>query len=121
MFEMLRALFRRRKPVPVTVEIDDEGITLTRGATSQRITWHDLSLVAIMTTGVGPFGNDFFWILEGANKRLAVANTTAGAQDLLAALQDLPDFDNMAVLNASGSAEDRIFLCWRRQEDESDD
>ncbi len=121
MFEKLRAIFQRRKPVPETVEVDDEGVTLTQGETSQRITWRDLSLVVIMTTSAGPFGDDFFWILVDANQRLAIANTTAGVQNLLTALQDLPDFDNLAVVKASGSAEDRMFLCWKRQEDEDPD
>lgn len=77
----------------------------------QKLAWSDLRRVKILTTDTGPFGTDFYFVLEGqSDKRLVVPNEEAGA--LLGRLQELPDFDNEAFIAACGSTDTAEFLCW---------
>lgn len=103
--------------MPIIVDIDEEWITCIRGPTSrQAVRWNDLAAVLIETTDQGPFKNDVFWVLVGAKSRCVVPQEAAGSQELLARLQDLPGFDNAAVVEAMGTAENKTFICWRKPE-----
>lgn len=81
-----------------------------------RIAWSDLLVVEIATTDDGPFDEDVFWVLHGGGPPLVVAQSVDGAPALLARLQELPGFDNEAVIAAMSSTDVARFLCWRRTE-----
>ena len=101
--------------MPITVDIDPDWIVCNRSAASrQAVRWSDLQSVLIETTDQGPFQNDVFWVLIGSKGRCVVPQEAVGAQELLARLQDLPGFDNQAVVEAMGTAENKTFLCWTR-------
>jgi hypothetical protein len=101
--------------MPITVTIDEEWITCRRGtARAEAVRWSDLKAVLIETTDQGPFRNDVFWVLVGANSRCVVPQEAEGSQALLAKLQTLAGFDSNVVVDAMGSAENRTFLCWRK-------
>lgn len=80
-----------------------------------RVAWADLAEVSIVTTSAGPAVDDFYWVLVAANgKRLTVPSEAGGADRLLGKLQELPGFDNQAIIEASACTEDRVFTCWRK-------
>lgn len=97
-------------------EMDHEGIRRRlAGGGHESVRWQDLRAVAIQTTGDGPFGEDFFWVLIGeAGTGCVVGNEVACRLNLLPRLQALEGFDNGAVIRASGSVEDAWFPCWER-------
>ena len=97
-------------------EVDEDGVRVAMpDDTVCVVLWDDLQSVRIRTTDEGPFENDFFWLLEGAGGHVCtIPQEAAGADDLLPRLQELPGFDNEAVIAASGSADNREFLCWQR-------
>jgi len=67
-----------------------------------------------MTTGEGPFAEDFYWVLHaGDGTGCVVPNHLAGEVDLLARLQRLQGFNNQAVIEASSSTEQAEFVCWQ--------
>ena len=118
--------FRRPRPVPpaerarAVVQFDAEAVTCTRpGGLTEHMRWSDLRAVLIKTTSYGPAVDDFFWILAGrdAQSGCVVPSEATGCDLLLARLQELPGFDNEAVIRASQSLEDRGFLCWERAPD----
>lgn len=79
------------------------------------IAWSELERVVIRTTDAGPFAADFFWVLEaGQGRSLVLPGGATGAQELLRRLQELPGFDNEAVIAAAGSTDHRTFECWLR-------
>ena len=101
--------------MPITVVIDEEWITCIRGPTSrQAVRWNDLTAVLIETTDQGPFKNDVFWVLVGEKSRCVVPQEAEGSQEMLARLQNLAAFDNDAVVEAMGTAENKTFVCWRK-------
>ncbi|MCW5771833.1 MAG: hypothetical protein KIT16_09380 [Rhodospirillaceae bacterium] len=101
----------------VTVTIDENGVVCRRGESrAEGLRWHELRAVLIETTDQGPFQNDVFWVLVGERGRCVVPQEAEGSQQLLARLQHLAGFDNEAVVEAMGSAENRTFVCWRRPE-----
>lgn len=105
--------------MPITVTIDDEWIVCSRSPTNrQAVRWSDLNAVLIETTDQGPFKNDVFWVLVGENSRCVVPQEANGSQALLARLQNLAGFDNEAVVEAMGTAENKTFVCWRKAEGE---
>jgi hypothetical protein len=116
--------FRKPKPAlpaeRAVVQFDAEAVTCTRtGGLTERVRWSDLRAVLIKTTSDGPGVDDFFWVLlgEGAKSGCVVPSEAAGCDLLLARLQELPGFDNEAVIQAAQCVEDRDFLCWQHAPD----
>ena len=112
--------FRRRKTSTApaaSVTFDESGVTcLATGRADQFIAWKSLTEVGILTTDDGPFLEDVFWVLVGEAESNAciVPQSASGTQALLARLQELPGFDNSAVMRAMTCAESNRFVCWRR-------
>src|ERR1035437_9364730 len=111
-----------RKPTPSspaqreTVAFDDEQIVRTmRDGRQETVRWSDLQIVSIVTTDEGPFSVDVFWMLSGSETGCLVPSETEGMKQLLARLQQLPEFDNEAVIRAMGSTGNVNFLCWQRK------
>jgi hypothetical protein len=99
----------------VSVQIDDWGVRRL-DAGGEAVAWADLIGVEILTTDEGPYSEDLFWLLEGADgKGVAVSGGVAQECGLLAALQErLPDLDNDAVIRSATSVENARFVIWRR-------
>jgi hypothetical protein len=99
-----------------TVTIDDWGVTRVACDLSEAVAWDDLAWVAIKTTEDGPFGEDFFFLLGGADgKGVVIPNALATDVNLLATLQArLPGLDNEQVILASGSTASAMFTIWSR-------
>ena len=74
----------------------------------------DLQEVIVQTTADGPFQTDVFWLLVGNESGCVVPTGSIGEDKLLKRLQELPDFDNQAVIDAMGNTDEKRFLCWRK-------
>ena len=100
-------------PPRAQVEFDDHGVTCRHpNGQTESIRWPDLRAVIIQTTSAGPFVDDFFWWLCGDRTGCVVPSEALGCDRLLKRLQDLPGFDNAAVIRATQCAADRQFVCW---------
>jgi len=84
------------------------------GGKAEKVRWDDLREVAIVTTDGGPWRDDVLWVLEGDDGGCVVGSEAEGAAGLLPRLQQLPGFDNKAVIAAMGSADNARFVCWKR-------
>jgi hypothetical protein len=106
----------RRKKQFGTVTIDDWGVTRVSGDLREAVAWADLAWVAIKTTDDGPFAEDFFFLLGGADgKGVVIPHFLATELNLLATLQArLPGLDNEQVVLAVGSTADAMFTIWSR-------
>jgi hypothetical protein len=102
---------------PAGVILDVEGVThrFADGRT-ERVRWDDLTDVAIVTTDEGPWGEDVFWVLTGAGLKSGciIPGSAEGVDRLLQRLQELPGFDNEAVIAAMASADHASFPVWKR-------
>ena len=98
------------------VTFDDSGVRrVTPDGRVEEVLWDDLVAVRIVTTAQGPFSEDVFWLLVGADGNNGVAVPgSAVTDDLLDRLQALPNFDNGQMILAMGSTDEAQFLCWRR-------
>jgi hypothetical protein len=76
----------------------------------------DLSGVMIETNDSGPFGADVWWLLFGADDRLACAfpQGAMGEKAAVDRLLGLPGFDHEAMIMAMGSTGNAVFPVWRR-------
>jgi len=99
----------------MTVQIDNWGVRRL-DASNEAVAWTDLVKVEIVTTDEGPWGEDLFFLLEGADgKGVAIAGGLAQECGLIAALQErLPGLDNDAIIRSASSVENARFLVWRR-------
>jgi hypothetical protein len=84
---------------------------------TKSVRWDDLQEVGILTTDDGPWAEDVYWILLGANSRCAVSGGAQGMKELLLRLQQLPGFNNEAVIKAMGSTTHNKFVCWKHPSD----
>lgn len=99
-----------------TVVFDDQCVTCTRpSGLIETVTWEKLQTVLLLTTEDGPAACDSFWVLEGGDSGCVVPSDAVGMDRLLVRLQQLPAFQNDAVISAMGCTENRQWLCWQRQ------
>jgi hypothetical protein len=106
---------RKHSAALASVQLDALGVRRVRGTeVIEAVAWSELVAVHIATTDDGPFGDDFFWLLQAADGTgCALSGPDAERLDLLACLTRLPGFDHAAVLCACGSTENALFPCWR--------
>lgn len=97
------------------MQIDDWGVRRL-DAPNEAVAWGDLVKVEIVTTDGGPWSEDLFFLLEGADgKGVAISGGLAQECGLIAALQQrLPGLDNDAIIKSASSVENARFLVWRR-------
>lgn len=108
---------RRPAPTsPVRVTHDDRVITVDDGVGgSSTLPWTELANVTVITTDLGPFEVDLFWLLTDRTGRPlpAIPMDAEGAAQLLQTMQGrLQGFDNMAVVEAMGSVRAAAFQIW---------
>ena len=124
MLSWLSKLFRprpeavpQRRPTCLTrVTHTDKTISVDDGAGGlATIAWSDLASVTVLTSDLGPFDIDLFWVLADRDGRhsLTVPMGAAGEHALLQAMQSrLAGFDNMAVVEAMSSTGEAKFPIW---------
>ncbi len=110
----LSRLFRSRHSVREAVAFDERQVirTMADGQT-ESVRWDELQEIAIVTTDQGPFVDDVFWVLKGKTGGCVVPSEADGMTALLPRLQQLPGFDDEAVIAAMGSTNNATFVCWR--------
>lgn len=101
-------------PKPI-LEYTKTGIIYHDGPEGPRaIDWETLRAVMIETTDDGPFSTDVWWIFIDERGHCILPSEVVD-NNLLAQLQELPEFDHEAVIQAMASVENKLFLCWKRQ------
>lgn len=119
MFGWIHRLRQRLRPAPpalgqVTFDAEVLSYRAPDGQESY-LRWQDLEIIAIETTDLGPFIDDLFWVLRAQDgTSLAVPSQSTGTTDLVERLQQLKDFDNLAMIEALGSTDRQVFICWKR-------
>lgn len=107
---------RRSREALFQLSLDGGVVTCRRpDGTVERVALADLAAVAIETTDEGPFVADVFWYLFGHQGKggCVYPGGATGEREILAALQQLPGFDNEAVVRAMGSTDNAVFVCWQ--------
>lgn len=101
----------------VEITFDADGMTAVYPDGSARsVRWDDLESIIIETNDSGPWGSDVWWVLRGRTGECHYPMGAAGENEMLERLQQLPGFDNDAVIQAMMSAENAEFICWRRSD-----
>jgi hypothetical protein len=95
------------------VECTDEGVTWQPpGGEPRTIPWTQLQRVDVVTNDLGPFASDVHWLLHSADVQMMIPQGATGERELLGRLQQLPGFDNDALIRAMGSTDNAVFPCW---------
>jgi len=98
------------------VTFDHEGVTRTRrDGLVEYVAWDDLLSVDIATTNEGPWFDDVFWLLSAGDHGCVVPSEAEGMGELLLRLQQLPGFDDEAVIRAMGCTDNERFPVWSRE------
>ena len=126
MFGWLRRL-RYDPPPPEArwvVDVDGESIRVTDGSGESRaVAKAELAGVAIETNDSGPWGADVWWLLFGADDRVACAFPmgATGEQAAVDYLTGLAGFDHGEMIEAMRSTDNRIFPVWQRRPRHAED
>lgn len=109
-----RATVRPEREFVVTT--DGAGIqNAIPGGTVVSMEWREVETIAIETNDSGPWGADFWWVLEGGGRRFGFPLGASGYEAASRALMErYPDLDVEAMIEALGSASNRRFVCWQR-------
>lgn len=110
--------WRACQPQPrESVAFDEVGVT-RKMLTGKRetIRWDEVNRIRIVTTDDGLFSEDMFWVFENAaqTKGCFVENGAEGLRDLLKHIQTFEGFNNLNVVEASGSTRNAEFIVWTR-------
>ena len=100
----------------VVVAIDEVGISATYpGGEIQKVQWSEVDCVAIETNDTGPWGADFWWLLEGKNGRCTYPQGATGEMEALRILPGkFQGFNDEQVIRANGCTSNARFVCWER-------
>jgi hypothetical protein len=101
-----------------TVEVAGDTVQATDpDGTVTTLVLSEMSGVVIETNDTGPWGADVWWLLFGADDRVAVAypQGATGEQTVLDRLTCLPGFDHGRMMEAMRSTSNAVFPVWRRQ------
>lgn len=120
MFGWLRTrAFRAQPEARWTVTLGNGHVQVTddRGEV-KRLAMADLRCVAIETNDSGPWGADVWWLLFGADDRVACLYPQGATGDsaMLDYLCALPGFDFAEMARAMGSTDNALFPIWRRED-----
>ena len=107
---------RLRKPEYETVQVDDSGVLRVDGDIREQIHWNDIVEIKIITTDEGPYREDIFFALVGANGTGCLVPHDAAVRTKL--LEELharfPNLDDDKVIKAMGSTSNDSFLIWKK-------
>lgn len=99
-----------------SVTCDEHTINMKwMGGSTASLKLDDVQRVLIHTTDRGPFDDDVFLVMVTAEMNFVIAQSAPGAGGLLGRLQELPEFDNGAVIDSMGCTDNHEFLCWERR------
>ncbi len=99
-----------------SVMFDEESVTCKQpDGSEETVKWDNLSSVVVETNDTGPLGCDVFYRLTGRSRdsECVIPQGANGEQELVERLQQLPEFDNGALIEAMCSFENRRFVCWK--------
>jgi hypothetical protein len=99
------------------VGVEGDGISVADpNGEEKALPLAELSGVMIETNDSGPFGSDVWWLLFGADDRIAVTfpQGSTGEKAVIDWLIALPGFDHEAMIMAMGSTANAVFPVWRR-------
>ena len=107
---------RLRKLERETIQVDDDGVLRVDGEIREQVRWNEVSEIRIITTDQGPYHEDVFFALIGANKAgCLVPHDAAVRTKLLQELQvRFPSLDGDMVIMAMGCTSNNNFLLWKR-------
>jgi len=122
-----RLKWSRRAPHPASsvAWLDPESRFVVRFADSEvvcegpdgareRVAWHELQRVEIVSKSDGPLVPDTFWLLVGDPGGCAIPWGATGEAELLRRFQELPGFGDGEVIGAAWDAVAARRLCWQR-------
>ncbi|HEX9173884.1 MAG TPA: hypothetical protein VF861_14625 [Telluria sp.] len=96
------------------VVTESEIIAHRPEGTIQRCAIGELRELYIVTTSLGPWSPDVWWLfVNSAGGGCSFPQGATGEDEALQFAQQLPGFDNAAFISAMGSTSDAKFLCWR--------
>ncbi len=108
---------RRAEPETAYILSLIDDVVAVRDPDNQehRLSLSDLRGVIIETDDSGPWGADLWWLLFGADDRVAVAfpSGATGEQAVMDRLMALPGFDFEAMTRAMSSTDVAVFPLWR--------
>ena len=99
------------------VSVGSDGISVADPqGEEQTVALADVNGVMIETNDSGPTGMDVWWLLFGADDRIAVAfpQGATGEQEAIDWLLGLPGFDHEVMIMAMASTVNAVFPLWRR-------
>jgi hypothetical protein len=101
----------------VVVRTDDIGISVVYpNGETQSIEWRNVERIVIETNDSGPWGADFWWLIEGNDSRCAYPGGATGDIEALKTFPKwFPGFSDEIVIKANGCTSNAKFICWERK------
>lgn len=100
---------------PGLVEVKEKQLSYFAAEGGVRFSLNDVVKIEIVTTDVGPFADDMFWLFELKDRSLLrIPSSAEGGEALIDVLAGFPGADYEAVIKASGSTARERFLIWQK-------
>jgi hypothetical protein len=98
----------------IVVIFDDSGVCAAfPSGKIESIEWTEIERIVVETNDTGPWGADFWWVLDGRHARCTFPLGATGEPEALKQLRArFPSFDEDAVGDACRSTSNARFVCW---------
>jgi hypothetical protein len=93
---------------------DSEVVCERPDGARERVAWHELQRVEIVSKSDGPLVPESFWLLVGNPGGCAIPWGATGEAELLRRFQELPGFGDGEGIGAAWDAAAARRLCWQR-------
>lgn len=97
-----------------SVQLIADGLVLNEATNRLEVKWSEVREIRVRTFRASLAG-PLFVIIKNDGQTVAVSQEEI-SPNVLARMQQLPDFRNEALIEAMGSMDDAEFSCWRQAE-----
>ncbi len=99
------------------VFIHEDSIIYEHGMMRDEIALDQIIEIAVVTTDEGPFVDDVFVVLKGAQNEITIPQEAENFEALFDVFKKFEGFNYEAFIEAMSSTENAKFVCWTKPEE----
>ncbi len=96
------------------ITLHPDSIIYEHGMMRDEIALDQIIEIAVVTTNEGPFVNDVFVVLKGAQNEIKIPQEAENFEALFDVFKKFEGFNYEAFIEAMSSTENDKFVCWKR-------
>jgi len=93
---------------------EDKLVITDEKDTTQYMLLQDIETIEILTTDMGPWINDVWWLITGKDTIFEIAGDAMGIHNMLDTFHTFEKFNHEEVIKAMQCTDYEVFTCWNK-------